>query len=84
MENAPIRDAEQAAQFHNVLDELEKTIDRVARGVQGEDHPLIDGAQDNFARDGLYNQEDVENDDDDVTIQPKSITNGVSMCGAVG
>ena len=72
MENSPSRDAAQAEQFDQVMSEIEKTIDRVARGIQGEDHPLVDRAQNESINKGL----DVENDDDDdnVTIQPRYIT----------
>ena len=59
MENAPTRDAAQAAKFHNVLEELEITIDRVASGVQGNNHPPVDRTQNNLSRDGLDGPQDV-------------------------
>ena len=50
MENAPTRASTRAATLAKDLGDLERTIDRVARGVQGDSIPLADATQNSSAR----------------------------------
>ena len=60
MENAPSRTTPQANKYLNALKELEITIDRVARGVQVENHPLVDRTPSFVSGNGPDDPSDVE------------------------
>ena len=50
MENAPTRASTRAATLAKDFGDLERTIDRVARGVQGDSTPLANMTQNSSAR----------------------------------
>ena len=82
MENAPSRDTAQATKYLNALADLEITIDRVARGVQVENHPLVDRTPSFVSGNGPDNSNDVQTEEDDVITEPEPVINGVSSCGS--